>query len=290
MVVLLGGCAGVRRVAVRSVAKSLATGGSVWASDDDLELVREALPTTLKTVESLLASDPRNPDLLLAAAGGFTQYAYAFLETDVLQAEAHDPAAAAAARERARRMYVRARDYALRGLELAHPGIGEALRKDPMAAVAACTLADVPLLYWTGASWGAAIASGKDHPELLADLPAVRALLERGLALQEDFQAGALHAALISLDALSPMMGGNPERAQQHYQRALALSGGHDASLFVTWAASVAVATQDRAGFDAALARALAIDPDAFPANRLANLVAQHRARLLQGRADDLFL
>ena len=148
----------------------------------------------------------------------------------------------------------------------------------------------MPFLYWTGASWGAAISSGKDHPELLADLPAVRAVLERGLALREDFQAGALHAALISLDALSPMMGGDPQRAKQHFERALALSGGHDASLFVTWAASVAVATQDRAGFDAALERALAIDPDAFPAKRLANLVAQRRARLLQGRADDLFL
>ena len=73
LVLPLGGCAGVRRVAVRSVAKSLATGGSVWASDDDPQLVREALPFTLKTVESLLATDPRNPDLLLAAASGFTQ-------------------------------------------------------------------------------------------------------------------------------------------------------------------------------------------------------------------------
>jgi predicted anti-sigma-YlaC factor YlaD len=36
--------------------------------------------------------------------------------------------------------------------------------------------------------------------------------------------------------------------------------------------------------------RALAIDPDRQPAHRLTNLVAQHRARWLLSRVDELFL
>jgi predicted anti-sigma-YlaC factor YlaD len=38
------------------------------------------------------------------------------------------------------------------------------------------------------------------------------------------------------------------------------------------------------------LERALRIDPDQHPAARLANLIAQRRARWLLGRIDDLFL
>jgi hypothetical protein len=44
---------------------------------------------------------------------------------------------------------------------------------------------DVPLLYWTAASWGGAISLGLDQPGLVADLPAVRALLDRALSLDE---------------------------------------------------------------------------------------------------------
>ncbi len=284
------GCGSVRRTAVRSLARSLQTSGTVWSGDDDPQLVRDALPFALKTIESLLATDPRNRDLLLAAASGFTQYAYAFVEGDALEAGDRDQAAAQAARERARRMYLRARDYALRGLDLRRPGSAAALQQDPIEAAAAFGVEDVPFLYWSGAAWGAAIASGKDHPELIADLPAVRALLERARALQEDFAQGAIPAALLPLDALSPAMGGSPERARLDYERALALSGGHDAGLFVAWATSVAVPAQDRPGFEAAIERALAVDADAYPANRLANLVAQRRARYLKQHVDDLFL
>src|SRR5438045_3541512 len=104
------GCGSLRNAAVRSVSRSLQSGGEVWAGDDDPQLIREALPFALKTLESLLATEPENRDLLLAAAGGFTQYAYAFVEGDALEAGDRDPAAAQALRERARRMYLRARD------------------------------------------------------------------------------------------------------------------------------------------------------------------------------------
>jgi predicted anti-sigma-YlaC factor YlaD len=36
--------------------------------------------------------------------------------------------------------------------------------------------------------------------------------------------------------------------------------------------------------------RALAVNPDSRPSNRLANLLAQRRARWLLGRIDELFL
>jgi predicted anti-sigma-YlaC factor YlaD len=262
----------------------------VFASDDDPELIREALPFSLKTLEALLNGSPKEPGLLLAAASGFTSYAFGFLDTDALALEPTDYPAALLVRERERRMFLRARNYGLRGLELTHPGIGVLLREHPEGAANACTRDDVPFLYWTGAAWGGAISTGKDHPELLADLPAVRTLLGRALELDESFKGGAIHAALIPLEAQSPAMGGSPARAQAHFKRTLELSRAGDAALFVTYALSIALPAQDRVGFESMLKRALAVDPDLEPSTRLANLLAQRRARLLMARLDDLFL
>jgi predicted anti-sigma-YlaC factor YlaD len=58
----------------------------------------------------------------------------------------------------------------------------------------------------------------------------------------------------------------------------------------VAYAESVLVAAQSRAAFEEMLKTALAIDPDQEPDLRLANLIAQKRARWLLSRAGDLFI
>jgi predicted anti-sigma-YlaC factor YlaD len=61
-------------------------------------------------------------------------------------------------------------------------------------------------------------------------------------------------------------------------------------SAFVNFAETVSVAQQDRREFERLLREALAVDPDAVPDMRLANLVYQKRARWLLGRIDELFV
>ena len=85
------------------------------------------------------------------------------------------------------------------------------------------------------------------------------------------------------------MLGGSPERARRHFERAVELSQGRRASPYVGYARGVLVAQQDRRGFRQTLERALAVDVAAAPADRLANLLAQERARRLLARADELF-
>src|SRR5258705_5861208 len=164
------------------------------------------------------------------------------------------------------------------------------LQREPVAAASRIGVKDLPMLYWTAAAWGSAIALGKDRAELLADLPAVRSLIERGLALDEAYDGGAIHEAMIILEALPPAMGGSPERARSHFVRAVALSKGLRASPYVTMAQSVSVLTQNRAEFDQLLKQELAVDPDKDPTQRLATLVLQRRARMLLERENDLFL
>jgi tetratricopeptide (TPR) repeat protein len=178
----------------------------------------------------------------------------------------------------------------LKSLELAHPGITERLQVLPDEAAREVTLREIDLAYWTGASWGAAISAGVHRLEIVADLPAVQALMKRVLELDEAFENGAAHEALIALEALPETMGGSPEKAREHFQRAVELSGGQSASPYVSLAATITVSQQNREEFVDLLERALEVDPDREPSRRLANLIAQRRAHLLLERADDLFL
>ena len=284
------GCS-LHQMAVNRVGDALAGGGTAFASDDDPELVKAAAPFSLKLMESLLNESPRHRGLLFASSSGFTQYAYAFVQQDADELEDKDVAAAAALRARARRLYLRARDYGLRGLEVEHAGFVKMLTNDPPAAVRKATKKDVPLLYWTAVSWAAAIANAKDNPDLIVDLPKVEALVDRALALDESYNFGAIHSFLISYEPSRPGAAGDAfTRSRRHFERVLELSGGQLAGPLVSLAESVSVPRRDAAEFKLLLDRALAIDPDAKPEWRLENLVMQRRARWLLAREDEVFL
>jgi tetratricopeptide (TPR) repeat protein len=280
----------IKKMAVKNVANSLTSGPDVFGTDDDPQLIRDAVPFGLKTMESLLQTLPEHRGLLLGLCRGFTQYGAGFLVGDANAIEASDYNRATEIRERALRMFLRARNYGLRGLELDHKGITQRLETNPELAAGEIKKSELPMLYWTAAAWGSAINLGKDRAELLADLGAVRALMTRGLNLDEGFEGGAFHEAMILLEALPKDMGGSPERARQHFERAVQLSKGQKASPYVTLAQSVSVMTQSRKEFHELLDKALAVDPNTVPARRLETLIVQQQARDLLKREEDLFL
>ncbi len=284
------GCS-IKRLAVNKVGDALADGGTTFSSDDDPELVKSAVPFSLKLMESLLAESPKHKGLLLATTSGFTQYGYAFVQQDADELEATDFAGAEALRARAKRLYLRARNYGLRGLEVAHPGFTNALAANPAAAVRVMKKSDVPQLYWTAAAMGAAISVGKDDPGVIAGMPQMEALIDRALALDEGWGEGSIHNFLINYEMSRSGAKGNPaDRAREHYARARELAGGKQAGVFVTFAEAVCVVEQDAKQFQDALNEALAVDADAHPESRLVNLVMQRRARWLLGRQEELFL
>ncbi len=290
LVLATSGCS-LRKMAVNTVAGALAESGDVFASDEDPELIRDAMPFALKTMETLLAEAPKNPGLLLSACQGFVLYGAGFVELEADRLEATSYRRAKVQHERALKLALRGRGYCFRALDRRLPGAREALVRAPGEALAKARREHVPLLYWTAAAWGSAIAGGQDRPELVADLPAVRALLERALELDPGWDRGALHDAMMLLEFAEVQSGaGSIERARTHYERSLELSGGTRAGTYVGWASTVSVQEQDRGEFERLLERALAIDPDREPGERLANLIQQDRARWLLGQADELFL
>ena len=291
LAILLWPACSVRRFAVNRIGDALASGGSTYERDEDLELVGDALPFGLKLIESLLAESPRHKGLLLAACRGFTFYSYAYVHQQADRVVQEDLERGNAMRARARRLYARARRYGLDGLELSCPGIRNRLDTDPETAVAAARKRDVPLLYWNAAALGLAISATRHDAELLARLPEVEALLGRALELDEGWQEGALHEMRIVYEGARP--GGAPPNAgliKKHFERAVELSGGKRASLYVAYAEAMSIRSQDRAEFQALLGKAMSIDPDRYEEVRVSNLIAQQRARWLLGRMDELFL
>jgi predicted anti-sigma-YlaC factor YlaD len=293
IVAVSAGCS-MRRFAIKTVGDALASGDSVYETDDDVELVGGALPFGLKLTESLLTESPKHPGLLLAGCQGFTTYAYAFVAYEADLIADMDLDRARALRQRARRLALRGAQYCFRALELSYPGLERALMTGPSAAVAVIGFKhrtrDLPLLYWTAAGLGLAISASRDDAAMLARLPEVEALLDRALLLDESWEHGALHELKVIVAGTKTGRPADRQGIDVHFARALELSHGQSAGLFVAYAETVSMPAQDKTQFRQMLDRALAIDPDHRPQDRLSTIVSQRRARWLLGRIDDLFL
>lgn len=282
------GCS-IKKMAINTLGDALSEGTSAFGKDDDPELVRDAVPFALKTIESLIEQSPKHRGMLTAACSGFTQYAYAFIQQDADYIEEQDFDRARQMRMRAKKLYLRAQNYGMRAIEIDFPGFRDQLRKNPDAALAKITKKQIAQLYWTGASWAAAFAINKLDSNLAADQTLIEKIMQRALALDEKWDMGSIHDFFISWEAGHSASGGSNEKARQHFERSVALSKGQLAAPYVSLAEAVSVATQNKKEFQEILNTALKIDLNQAPDQKLANAVSQRRARWLLQRIDELF-
>jgi predicted anti-sigma-YlaC factor YlaD len=298
LVVLLAAVSGcsINRLAVRAVAGMLSggggAGGDAFTTEDDPELVGDALPFAMKLYESLLAADPENPDLLLATGRIFVMYANAFVQTPADMLELARVEEQMAMRARAKRLFLRAREYVLAGLELRRPGFrGDLAAGEVDAALARLAPDDADYLYWTSAAWMSAFSIDPFDMELLVTVLQPVALLAEVNAWDPAYGGGAVHDIFISFyGSASADMGGSEAKAREEFERSLALSKGAKAGPYLALATAVSVKNQNAKEFRDLVGKALAIDVDAFPSNRLENTLAQRRARWLLAHIGDFFL
>lgn len=286
-----GSACSLKTYAVKTVADTMSHPGDVFTRDDDPELVRASLPFALKTFETLLETLPNDQPLLLATCSGFTSYSYAFVEADADRLGRDQYERARELRDESVRLYLRARGYCWRALEARFQnGIVDRLKANPELALTTADKEDVPLLYWSAASLGGAIALARGRADLVVDLPIVRAMLTRALALDEGWSQGALHELMITVEGQGQALGGSESRARRHFDRAVALQMGRSPGPYVALATNISRANQDRPEFERLLKQALAIDPAADRSNQLVTIVTQRRARGLLDHIDDLFV
>ncbi len=279
---LLSACA-PRQMVLGQLADELAAQGQ--AAETDLELARDAAPFYLKLSESVLRPQPQHAGLAAAVAGGFTQYAYAFVAFEADRLDATDTRAAEQLRRRAARLYQRGRDHALAALEARHPGFATALAQP--AAALRLGADDVPLAYWGAAAWGGLISLSKDAPDTVADLPLAIRLARLAWEADPAFGNGDLASLMGSFEVGRP--GGTPAGAARFFDEAIRLSGGRSVGAFVAKAEGIAQPAGDKAAFRALLGQALALPEAPAGAHSLADEVMRRRARWLLDNTDDLF-
>lgn len=278
----LCGCAGwVERRAVRTTVDLIGRTRAAMAQESDIELARNAIPGSIKTLEGFYLVDPGNRALLALLAESYCQYAAGFLQDDweaaILagqRAEAH------ALRARARALAARCVGYAVLLLD---DDWQQTIYRDPDALVDLAARSDgdaVEGMFWAALGLGTMIGMNPTDHTLGPYLPAVVAMLERVIALAPDFAQGLPHMTLaIILGARSAAVGGDPARAAALFERARAITGGKALMVDVMMARSYAVSTRDQALFRSLLERVVRTPASAWPAQRLANELAHRKAR-----------
>jgi predicted anti-sigma-YlaC factor YlaD len=242
--------------------------------------------------ESLLAANPNHQGLINTTGSLFVMYANAFVQGPAEMLPRSMYAERQIALERAKKLYLRGVELLYRGLELKYPGFGGAFEKGGLPQILAkMKKADVPALYWSAAGGLSAYSLNPFDMDLGVRIPEFFALVERAYQLEPDFNTSALDEFLFLYYASVPqMMGGDPAKAEIHYERALEKTGGLSAGPYVSYAQAVCVPAQDYGRFKALLDTALAIDPEKDPANRLVNIISQRKARYLLDSAALFFV
>jgi predicted anti-sigma-YlaC factor YlaD len=288
-----GGCS-VKQMAVNSVGSMLAEGGSgtTFTGENDPELVRDALPFTMKLHELLLEKNPDQTELLLATGRLFIMYAHAFVKEEAGYLPDEEIETKLWMLKRAERLYLRGQEYVGRAMEIRHPGFSKKMDDGRYGeALADMESEDVPYLYWCGVGWmGAYSATGFDLSLMSLRMKALP-LLEKVLELDEAFESGAVHEFFLAYyGALPVAMGGNHEKARSHFDKALSFSNGNKIGPYISLARTVSVANQDAGEFRKLLGKAVEFDPDICPEHRLVNTIAKRRARWLLDHIEDFII
>jgi tetratricopeptide (TPR) repeat protein len=284
------GCAKMTANMTVGVAKVAAP---ALEQEGDYELAEAAAPGNLKFLEGLAHVTPDNPDLLELLARGWASYAFAFLEDRANEArEAGDDKKSEALIERAVGLYERAGRYGLKLLGQKR-GFDDAWKKGGSALdqrLLDFSKDEAGQLFWTAYAWVGAINLAQDRVENLTLLPKVIKLVERVARVHEGYFFGGAHMILGGYYmSLPKLLGGKPEKAREHFERALALSQGKILLVKVVYAHLYAARTGDKALFQKLLKEVMDAPPDFFPEARLPNVLAKRKAARLLKRTEDLF-
>lgn len=277
---LCTGCS-IRTIAVNALAGALSAEESlVFTGEEDPKLVAEAMPVMLKTYEALLERSPDDRELLTATGKAFTLYAFAFVQMPAERLPDDRGEERAEELLRARALYRRARDYLFTALDLAHPGFSDLAKKGKTdTALSMVTPRDTTALYWATAAWMGQLTAGKPGLSAVFNLPKAARLMHHVIALNDSFGEGAAHEMLVTYyGSLPESVGGSPEKARHHFEKAVAIAGGTHVRPYVALA-GVAAGEGNREEFERLLRTALEIDTERRTRHRLTNVIYQDMAR-----------
>lgn len=274
---VLSGCS-MNKIAIKATGSVIGYGIDALLEESDLAFAEQSAPANLKLIEGLIKGAPENKDLLTAAAMGFSSYSLAFLE--------------GTENDRAKSFYIRGRDYGLRVLKKNKKFSDAFSEKFDIykKSFGSFTVSDVPALFWTGFAWGNWINLSLANPDAIADLSRVEAMMQRVLELDETYYYGSVHLFFGTIyGSRSRMLGGDPEKAKEHFDRAIEISKGTFLIAYVYKARFYAIPMFEEDLFKELLQKVIDAPGDILPEQRLVNEVAKKKARELLSTMDEIF-
>ncbi|MCP4024255.1 MAG: hypothetical protein GY729_20610 [Desulfobacteraceae bacterium] len=243
---------------------------------DDLKMVEDGAPAYLLMVDSLIAKDPDNENMLANAALLYTAYADIFV----------------ADKKRSRKLSEKALSYAVQAMCRADKRTCDLKNMnfdDFETIIKDIEKTDVPVLFALGNSWAAWIMANQSDFDAIADISRIETIMQHILFLDEKYKDGSAYLYLGALATLlPPALGGTPEKGKTYFEKALDISQGKNLMVNVLFAKQYARMMFDRKLHDQLLSQVVKADPR-VPGYTLINTHAQRQARELLGSADDYF-
>jgi hypothetical protein len=244
----------------------------------DLDLVCEGTSSFLLMLDSMIASDPDNIQLLMTATQAFSAYAATL---DVCGRP-----------ERAVTVSAKAKKYGLallsgiKGLKSIGTMEPDALRE----ALNSLTKGDTARLFWSGNGWATWIRYQEGSPASLVDIVKVEQIMQRVIELDETFNHGGAHLFLGAYYGTKPsMFGGKPEESRAHFEKALAISNREYLPTQVAYAQIYAKMTYNRDLYIKLLREVLDFPLEKRPDIALANQAAKRMAKQMLSQVDRYF-
>lgn len=268
---------------------------SALTGENDPQLVSDFFPTALKLYEIMHFQNPTHEGLSSMTGQLYIMYANAFIQTPAEQLPSERYNEQNDAYMRAQNFYSRGKRYVLESLDHKYAGFSlSVFGSDPALVaktLAKCKKTDVTDLYWAGAGALGAFSLSPLNTDYIATLNGAVAMLERGTELDPSFNNGAIWEVLMSFYAGAPdSLGGGKDKALAAYEKALQYSKGKSPGTHIGYARAFCIPSQDSAGFDIAIEKALAIDPESQIDNRLVLTIAHTQALWLKEHKSDFIL
>ncbi|MEJ2622314.1 MAG: TRAP transporter TatT component family protein [Candidatus Thiodiazotropha sp.] len=251
-----------------STSRLAANLSNAMLNQTDPEIVRHGAPAYLLLIDSFIAENPNDQDLLYAGAKLYGAYAGGLVK---------DP-------ERQKNLTQKAMDYAKTGFCQSEPAICQS--SDQPFEQFATTLAqaddaDLEDLYLYGTTWAIWIQAHSDDWNAVADLAKAESLLLKVVAQQPGYEQGRAQLYLgVIRSQIPPALGGKPELGKQHFESALDYSDGQDLMVKLEYARHYARLVFDKTLHDRLLNEVLQADP-VKAGFTLSNIMAQEQAKSL---------
>ena len=293
----LGGC-DLQKFTANSTSDVLIRAQPSLQMESDYELAARAIPGALKTIEGFWVVSPDNVNFLNILMEGYCQYGTGFVEDEVEQAEIRkDFDAVEYHQARATKMFIRCMNYAL--LRLGKKWKEELFGSDEQvrAILARAGKSQRIPLMWVAVGLASAINNNKDRVEMMGYLDTAKLILARLVEIDEKYgpPKNKVHAALphvalgMAYTGLDKSLGGDPAKADEHFQKAIEITEGKFLLAHVLRARRVAFRNKDRQMFHDTLVKVLETPPSIWPEQRLANEIAHRRARRYLKQEKELF-